>query len=176
MKKKINKNKSNLIKWLCVSLLFIIAFFYFAPSLKVFNFTKPLVIMSGSMEPNLKTGSLVFISKTESYKVNDIITFTNPDMPSQKITHRVVNIKDSGETKVYKTKGDANEESDSETIKGGDILGEVVFSIPLLGYLVFFAKTRTGVVFLVLIPSAIFVFFELQSIFRKLKKIKKAKI
>jgi hypothetical protein len=43
-------------------------------------------------------------------------------------------------------------------------LGKVVFSIPLLGYAAGFARTRDGLIVLVIIPATLIVYSELMSI------------
>lgn len=92
---------------------------------------KPYIVLSGSMEPEIHTGSMAFInSNIDPYEIHtgDIITYKRSD---QAITHRVV---DETVTSVI-TKGDANEEADFSPVTRDMILGKFLFSIPSLGYL-----------------------------------------
>lgn len=94
------------------------------------------VVLSGSMEPALKTGGLIF---TDIKKVNpekgDIITYCRDDMM---ITHRVSASGKNG----YVTKGDANMSEDPGLVQPGQIQGTVVWSLPYLGYCAVFLKQK----------------------------------
>lgn len=123
------------------------------------------VVQSGSMEPTVKTGSLVIVQPENQYKKNDIITFkSRPDAdirnPGLLITHRIVDIKEDKGEVFFTTKGDANNAPDMESRPAGNVLGKVVFSIPYLGYPVGFAKTQTGFILLIVIPATIIVYSE----------------
>ena len=67
---------------------------------------EPFVVQSGSMSPEIETGSVSFINRREKYeniRVNDIIAFKTPN--GNQVTHRVVSVTNNG----LETKGDANE-------------------------------------------------------------------
>lgn len=98
---------------------------------------KPYIVLSGSMEPVIQTGSIAYIDgKIDSYSIHtgDIITYKLSD---QTVTHRVV---DETLTSVI-TKGDANEEKDFSPVLRSAILGKYLFSIPYLGYLYSYVST-----------------------------------
>lgn len=59
-----------------------------------------LKVLTGSMEPEIKTGENVIIKKCKDYKIGDIITYITKDL--EVITHRIV----SKEGELYYTKGD----------------------------------------------------------------------
>ncbi len=93
-------------------------------------------VLSGSMEPALKTGSLVFTdTKKREPEAGDIVTYRLEDIY---VTHRVIGKEDGG----FVTKGDANEGSDEALVKEIQIVGTVLFSIPLLGYAAVFIQSR----------------------------------
>lgn len=94
------------------------------------------VVLSGSMEPELSTGDLLIVAEREDYVVGDVIVFQDGRMS---VTHRIVSI--SGNEVI--TRGDANN-TDDDPITLEQIKGEVVFSIPLVGYLVNMIKTPIG--------------------------------
>jgi signal peptidase I len=119
--------------------------------------------MSGSMEPEIKTGSVVGIKEEDKYFVQDIITVKQQNDPSQTYTHRIIDIIEE-EGISYKTKGDANESADPDTVSQDQILGSVFVSIPFIGYLVHFAKEPSGFIFLVIIPSVIIAASEINSL------------
>ena len=98
---------------------------------------KPFIVLSGSMEPEIHTGSMAYIhTKTDPYKIHsgDIITYKISDTV---VTHRVI---DETVTTVT-TKGDANEEADFSPVTRDNIVGKYLFSIPYLGYLYSYITT-----------------------------------
>ena len=127
---------------------------------------KPLVVQSGSMEPSIKTGSVVFTQKFPDYKKDDVITFS-PDNGKNLITHRIF----SFDGTYFQTKGDANEEADFLKIKPDQIKGKVVLYIPYLGFGVDFAKQPKGFIFLVIIPATIIIYEELKTIKAEIAKL-----
>lgn len=113
------------------------------------------VILSGSMEPAMSPGDAIIIGAPTAVAVGDVITFdTGDDVPT---THRVVGVQDGR----YITKGDANEEPDAQLVAPADVRGEVRFTIPLIGYVVLWANTRTGYLALAVVPVVLFVANEL---------------
>ena len=101
------------------------------------------VVVSGSMEPNISTGSLVIVKKTKpaQLKIGDIISFFAND---QVITHRVIFIENSGE---IITKGDANNYEDALYEK--EILGKVLIVVPKIGYFFQLLQSKSGKIALV---------------------------
>jgi len=81
------------------------------------------------------TGDIMLLWRKDNIKVGDIIVF-NSNTRFDPIIHRVVEIKDIPEGKVYKTKGDHNHVpgANEENIAHSDVIGKAVVRIPLLGY------------------------------------------
>ena len=75
----------------------------------LFNY-KPLVVLSGSMEPTLPTGSVIYYHPVEEsdLKVGDIVTFKLKDNKTL-VSHRITSINNG----IIQTKGDANNSVDS---------------------------------------------------------------
>lgn len=91
-------------------------------------------VISGSMEPALPVGSLVYIGKEEPKNVekDQIIAFYGAKDSNAIITHRVVeNHVVMGE---FITKGDANKTNDMNPIPYENFIGKVELSLPVLGY------------------------------------------
>lgn len=115
---------------------------------------EPFVVVSGSMEPSIKVGSLCFINKHTKYsdiKVQDIIAYTA--ITGNKVTHRVVNITDEG----METKGDRNNISDGISVTEKNFIGKNVFSVPRLGFMVSAMQTPRGKIITITIAIVIFV-------------------
>ena len=108
---------------------------------------RPFIVLSGSMEPTIKTGSIVYINtNVYSYEIekNDIIAFK---MNRQTVTHRVIEVNKDDESFI--TKGDANEERDAVPVSFINYRGKTIFSIPYLGRTVAFFKSAFGLFCLV---------------------------
>lgn len=128
-------------------------------------------VLSGSMEPEMKTGSVIAIKstdQTDTFKKGDVITFrTKEDML---VTHRIVQVTEEGEQ--YITKGDANDGPDLDPAAAKDIVGEYTgFTIPYAGYVMNFANSGEGAALLLILPGAFLIFYafvQIRNAFRKL--------
>lgn len=91
----------------------------------------PLAVLSGSMQPAISVGDMVFVRPTpaEELQVGDVITFQPYSDNPTLITHRLIEITEYG----FLTQGDANNAIDDEIVFG-QIKGRVDFTLPLLGY------------------------------------------
>ncbi len=113
----------------------------------VLNTNAPMVVVvSGSMEPNLHKGDLLFLrgvnpetikNGTIEGKEGDIIVFDASDLwfhaPADPIVHRVIDKKyDNGW--LFLTKGDANPSPDTAWVPETFIFGVVVGRIPYIGW------------------------------------------
>ena len=105
---------------------------------------KTYTVISGSMEPTLHVGSLTIVKQTASEKIitGDIITISMTGNNPMMATHRVVGIDNTKRT--FTTKGDANNNNDAP-LEFNRLVGRMVFSIPYLGFLAVFIKTREGI-------------------------------
>ena len=97
----------------------------------------PYVVLSGSMEPNYHTGSLIYDKKVDPFtlKEGDVITFMVSE--DTLATHRVVGVvpdEDEPGTIRFRTKGDANDAEDGTLVHYKNVVGTPVFTIPYLGY------------------------------------------
>ncbi len=131
------------------------------------------IVQSGSMEPRLPVGSVVVVMPEVDYKVGDIITFGKDTKKRIPTTHRIVKIERENGSVRYVTKGDANEEADSGKTQYPAVIGKVVGTIPRLGYVLDFARSRRGFTFMVVIPALFVMLDELITIFNTAKDIKK---
>ena len=134
------------------------------------------IVMSGSMEPAIKTGSIVLMRPAvHPLLVSDIITFgkdTRTDIPT---THRVLEVRSQEGQYVYKTKGDANNDPDTAEVLQNTVLGKVFFSIPYLGYILDMAKKPIGFVLLIVIPALLIIGDEIHTIWTEIQKRRRNK-
>lgn len=125
------------------------------------------VILSGSMEPSIPTGSVIFVQQKNSYAIGDVITFTQKGDKTA-VTHRIADVKPVERyfDETYSTKGDANKSADSGSVSQSNVQGKVLLTIPKLGYLVNFAKTPKGFLVFIVIPATIVIYEELRKVKR----------
>jgi len=105
------------------------------------------VVTSGSMEPSLKTGSLVLIRamNPREYKVGDIVSFHPPLPKKMSVTHRITKLYSSDDgIPEMATKGDANTNGDPWVTSLGAIEGKKIIAIPWIGYGIQFLQTPHG--------------------------------
>lgn len=146
------------------ALLIIIAGFIILTSFKVIKGYNFYVVMSGSMEPNIHTGSVVTVKEQNEYNVGDVITAKLVETPSQTYSHRIIK-KDVLDGQItYTTKGDANESSDPDVALQSNVVGKVIFSIPIIGYIMNFSKQPTGFILMIVIPSIIIISSEMNTV------------
>lgn len=104
----------------------------------IFNI-HPKIVLSGSMEPTIKTGSVCFIDYGQKTpEKGDIIAFTKG---TTDVTHRVVEVREDG----YVTKGDNNDSNDPGIVYKSQVYGTNVFWIPNVGYWIMALKTAKGI-------------------------------
>lgn len=112
-------------------------------------------VLSGSMEPAFKTGSLIVVEKVKDVRnltENDVITFRQDE--KNVITHRIVEVVKQGDNIFYRTKGDNNEEADMNPVMTQNVVAKYSgITIPLIGYFLNFASTPLGTGLLLIIPG-----------------------
>lgn len=152
----------------------LLALLFLGNHMSVFGY-KVKVVQSGSMEPAIPVGSIVIITPEISYGTGDVITF-GPDTKTQiPITHRIVETQFVDGEQVFITQGDANENIDPKPVDGGDIIGRVALSIPYIGHLIAFARTKIGYALLVGLPALFIILDEFADIVWEVRKYRAMK-
>ena len=115
---------------------------------------KTYIVLSGSMEPNIKIGDLIIVKeyKIEDIQKGDIITF---EIDDKIITHRIIEIKDG----KYITKGDNNNVEDDFSVRVENIKGKFVLSLPKIGDLMLTIKNN---IYIFLISLIIIIIYEIK--------------
>ncbi len=103
-------------------------------------------IVSGSMEPTLPVGSVVYVEHCAVSEVRpgEIIAFRDDDTV---VTHRVIETRP--QEGAFITKGDANESTDIQPTPYWELIGRVKMCIPILGKLLALYSSREGKIVLV---------------------------
>jgi len=112
------------------------------------------VVVSGSMEPSIPVGSSVVTDKVHwaTLKQSDVITFVQRN--NDVVTHRIIEVLDDASGPGFKTRGDANKAEDLEIVRPVNILGKVLYNVPLAGYIIFYTNqplTRLGILVVAII-------------------------
>lgn len=93
-----------------------------------------IVIGSGSMSGAVDVGDVVITKEygaNEEVHEGDIIVFNRR---SEKIVHRVIKINTVAGEERYYTKGDANEAEDDGYVTKNELIGKVLFRVPVVGW------------------------------------------
>ena len=130
---------------------------------------KPVAVYSGSMEPTIRVGALALdrAIPSKDVRVGDVITFSDPYVKGRLVTHRVIDILQTPRGLAYRTKGDANPGRDPWTIRLTSQVGRVSFSLPVAGYVLFYAHTREVRGGLIFLAALLLVLGVLRRIWRK---------
>ena len=115
--------------WLLITLCVLLFAILIA---QIFGIHKYLVV-SGSMEPNLYAGDIVFVDSNvafEDVQLGDVIIFQYEDM---NVIHRVVDEAMIDGERHLKTKGDANARDDGYLTTESNYCGKALFHIDKIG-------------------------------------------
>jgi signal peptidase len=173
---------TKIIYYLFLVIIAAIALLLIVSVLPITGNIKFMIVQSGSMQPEIKTGSIVMVKPAHStgsgqadYRVGDIITFGTYSKTKAPTTHRIYEIQEQNGQQVYITKGDANNAPDAKQVTQREIIGKVMFDAPYLGYVVAFTRKPLGFLLILLIPAAVIVSDEVKKIIGEIKKIKNKK-
>ena len=121
--------KNLIIISLIIILCFVIVYkFYYRTSLIKIGRIGALIVVTGSMEPTIKSNEMIIIKEQNQYNKGDIVTYKNSF--NGLITHRIVRVEED----TVITQGDNNTNVD-EAIKKSDIQGKVILHSAILGFI-----------------------------------------
>jgi len=167
--KKPVSRKKIIIAAVMISIAFFGSFLvYFILQISFNTETPIVVVISGSMEPQIHKGDLLFVmgidpedikSGTIVDKDGDIIVFNAQwsSAPLDPIVHRVINKYQEDGKWYFETKGDANFLPDQERTSEDDVIGVVVGGIPYIGWVKIFLTESGLLIPLLVIISALLI-------------------
>ena len=128
---------------------------------------RPVVVLSGSMEPAFSPGDVLIERRVEprQVEIGQIVTFHEPGS-DRSITHRVRSVEARGAKLIFTTKGDADNGVQRWSIDAGGELGQPQWRIPRVGYAVMLAKTPIGLILVVLLPLLLLAGWEIYRVWR----------
>jgi len=147
-------NAKLILRLISSILVCVVVLLAFSVSLiRVFGF-EVYGVLTGSMEPEYPTGSLIYVKKIDTSKleVGDTISFKLSE--NVIATHRIIEIvpdENNPAAVQYRTKGDANSVADSSLVSEGDIIGKVVFCLPQMGYFLNYVQSPTGIAMTIIV-------------------------
>lgn len=119
---------------------------------------KPAVVLSGSMEPAIRTGDLIFIHSVDAsdLKEGDVICYLSS---GKAVTHRIVGVTTGEDGRPrYVTQGDANNAEDRLAVAEDQVQGIWKGArIGRMGDFILFMQTTTGMIIFIIGP--LFLFF-----------------
>ncbi len=127
-------------------------------------------VLTGSMEPTYRVGSVIYVCRTDAAKIDigDTITYTMGTDTDLVLTHRVVGIDEGHQT--FTTKGDANKAQDPEPVAFHRVIGRPVLCIPGLGKAAAYLQTTEGKALCVIVFAVSFICFLLADLLKKNEK------
>lgn len=122
---------------------------------------KPAVVLSGSMEPAIRTGDLIFIHSvdTSDLKEGDVICYLTS---GKAVTHRIVGITEGSDGQPrYVTQGDANNAEDRLAVTKDQVQGIWKGGrIGRMGDFILFMQTTTGMIICIICPLLLFIIWD----------------
>ena len=96
----------------------------------------PYAVLTSSMRPSLPEGTLVVVRPVSpgSIGIGSVITYQLRSGEPAVVTHRVVaQAVDGAGSRIFRTRGDANDVADQGWVKPVQLKGQVWYSVPQLG-------------------------------------------
>ena len=133
---------------------------------------RSLSVMSGSMEPALRTGDVI-VNKwipPRDARVGDAVSFNDPARGNIVLTHRVVRLRRRGNQVDFVTRGDANTGVERWSAPANGRIGRVAYRVPHAGFLMVFTRTPGGKLLFLVIPACLWGAWEVFRIWRPAKE------
>lgn len=134
------------------------------------------VVLTGSMVPEIMPMDVVITKRRDAkdLEVGDIITFLSSDsrLSGVIVTHRIKEIFYDSTTGKYtfQTKGDANNTADFTLAEDYNIIGEVIFKIPKVGYIQEILASKGGLIIFIFIPCLAVLSYDVVKLIKKMGK------
>jgi signal peptidase len=152
--RKITKRVTTVFAILLALAIAGLIFVYISPSFGLY------FVKSGSMRPVINPGDIVITGPVGEIRTDNIVTF---EQGNAIVTHRVIAI----ENGKLRTKGDTNEDPDTDLLALDRIQGKYLFRIPYLGFINSFVSNRQGWFVVIIIPTIVLVLFIVKDILKE---------
>ena len=129
-----------------------------------FGGTLPLIVLTDSMYPDIKSGDLIICKTVDAtdVEIGDVISFYDPaSRNSAVVTHMVIDIIEEDGKRSFKTKGINNNTEDRLSVPEENLIAEYTgIRIPGAGDLAIFMQSTTGLIVCVVLPIVLFVGYD----------------
>lgn len=153
-----------LIPMLIVNCTLIIKSFANEDQVPDFAGVVPLIVLTDSMYPDIKSGDLIFTktAKADDINVGDVISFTDPAGNGTSIvTHKVVEKYEEEGVTYFRTKGINNNTEDKKPVPEKLLIGKYTgIRIAGAGNIALFMQTLPGLIICVVVPIILFVGYD----------------
>ena len=128
------------------------------------------VVLSGSMEPAYPVGSVIYVDKVETDQIRsgDVITYKLET--GVVATHRVTEVIQEPDGRLFITKGDANPVEDAQPVGENQIIGKPLFCVPYLGHLSSYIQTPKGTYTAIAVAAGMLILVFLPDLFFEKKE------
>jgi len=154
---------------IAVALLLVFAAVLVASVPQIAGADHSYVVLSDSMSPAIDAGAVVVVNEVQTDRIGDGDVITYVDSRSAdgttRVTHRVVDVETVDGERQFRTKGDANDDPDPQPVAPSAVIGVVGFHIPLVGYLIEFVGSPTGLITFVVVPAILLAVSEAWSLY-----------
>ncbi|MFC1864622.1 signal peptidase I [Chloroflexota bacterium] len=129
-------NEGSLMGWIITSIAAVLIIWF---SVGLFPI-HPALVASGSMQPTMDAGDVVIIAKVSAavIKPGDIIQFRKEERVT--VMHRVIEVHTTEGAEYFITKGDANDEPDTDPVMPENVVGKVIFTVRKVGWVSILVK------------------------------------
>lgn len=140
----------------------------------IFGF-RLFTIVTGSMSPELDIGEVILVKETnlDKLKKGNLITYRgmSGDYKDKIVTHKIVDIKEENNQKIFYTKGIKNL-SEDPAVYGEQVYGKVIYKPLILSLLSKIVRNKFGFILLILIPLIAILIYEMISLRKEIKEDK----
>jgi signal peptidase I len=128
-----------------------------------------VTIRSGSMTPTLSVGEVILESSVSPLAVHpgEIVTFRDPALGQDLVTHRVVSMRRSGDEVQFVTRGDANKSAERWSVPVSGHLGRELLVLPGVGAVLAAGSAPTTRVVGVVVACLLLAYVGLRRIWRE---------
>lgn len=128
-------------------------------------------IATPSMEPDLKVGDVILSKNVKDYsklEIGDIISYNGEEgsYRGKLITHQIIDIKEENGKYIFITKGTNENSTVDPDVREDQVVSKMLFEIPLIGKLVKLLANKFAFFFILIIPLAVMLVFEIIHLFK----------
>ena len=127
------------------------------------NGYKPMMVLTDSMSPTIKSGDLIIIKEVDpdNLNVGDIITFFDPAGNGQTtVTHTITSVIRTNDVLMFETKGDNNNAPDRLLVEPDAVIGVYVFRIPIVANIAIYMQTVPGLIICFFVPLSALLLYD----------------